>query len=67
MTYTHEYEIPRQIKNESLWVNRLDGHPSARLNRVYGEKLYQKITEVIKSTPTLPDVTHVESRFIPSL
>ena len=67
MTYNHEYEIPRQIKNESLRVNRLDYHPSARLNRVYGEKLYQKITEVIKSTPTLPDATHVESRFIPSL
>ena len=53
MTYNHEYEIPRHIKNETLWVNRLDGHSSARLNRVYGEKLYRKITEVIKSTPTL--------------
>ena len=67
MTYNHEYEIPRQIKNESLRVNRLDYHPSASLNRVYGEKLYQKITEVIQNPPTLPDATHVESRFIPSL
>ena len=50
MTYNHEYEIPRQIKNESLWVNSLDGHPSASLNRVYGEKLYRKITEVIKNS-----------------
>ena len=29
MTYNHEYEIPRQIKNESLWINSLDAHPSA--------------------------------------
>ena len=50
MTYNHEYEIPRQIKNESLWINSLDFHPSASLNRVYGEKLYRKITEVIKNS-----------------
>lgn len=61
LTYNHEYEIPRQINNESLWVNLLDGHPSASLNRVYGEKLYRKIIEVIESTPTIHDATHVES------
>ena len=67
MTYNHEYEIPRQIKNESLWVNHLDGHPSASLNRVYGEKLYRKIIEVIESASTIYDATHVESRLAPSL
>ena len=50
ITYNHEYEISRQIKNESLWINSLDSHPSASLNRVYGEKLYRKITEVIKNS-----------------
>ena len=67
LTYNHEYEIPRQIDNESLWVNKLDGHPSASLHRVYGKKLYRKVIEVIASTPTRQDATHVESRLAPSL
>lgn len=67
LTYNHEYEIPRQIDNESLWVNKLDGHPSASLHRVYGEKLYWKVIEVIERTPTIQDATHVESRLAPSL
>jgi len=67
LTYNHEYEIPRQIDNESLWVNKLDGHPSASLHRVYGEKLYRNVIEVIQSTPTIQDATHVESRLAPSL
>ena len=67
LTYNHEYEIPRQIDNESLWVNKWDGHPSASLHRVYGEKLHRKVIEVIASTPTIQDATHVESRLAPSL
>lgn len=67
LTYNHEYEIPRQIDNESLWVNKWDSHPSASLHRVYGEKLHRKVIEVIASTPTRQDATHVESRLAPSL
>jgi lysophospholipase L1-like esterase len=47
ISYNHEYEISRQLRNEPLAVNILDGHPSANLNRIYGEKLYQKILEQI--------------------
>ena len=57
LTYNHEYEIPRQIDNESLWVNKLDSHPSASLHRVYGEKLYRNVIEVIQGTPTIQDAT----------
>jgi len=41
VTYNHEQEIIAQLARESLAVNSLDGHPSANLNRVYGEKLHQ--------------------------
>lgn len=49
VAYNHEYEIEHQLKNKSLFVNVLDGHPSEELNRIYGEKLYQEIVkQVIK-------------------
>jgi len=47
IAYNHEYEIAHQLNNESLAINILDGHPSENLNRIYGEKLYQKIAEII--------------------
>ena len=46
-TYNHEREIRNRIRDESLQVNPADEHPSANLNRVYGEKLYRKITDVL--------------------
>jgi hypothetical protein len=46
--YNHEYELAHQLKDESLAVNILDGHPSANVNRIYGEKLYRKIAEQIR-------------------
>lgn len=52
-TYNHEHEIPRQIHNEFIQVNRLDDHPAANLNRVYGRKLYLEILKVIE-TQQLP-------------
>lgn len=48
MTYNHELEIPRQIDDEPIGLNVLDDHPAANLNRVYGEKLYRKIAEVLE-------------------
>ncbi len=47
MTYNHEREIPNRIVAESLHVNIVDEHPSAELNRVYGEKLYRRIKDVL--------------------
>ena len=47
IAYNHEYEIAGQLANESLVVNVLDGHPSANLNRIYGEKLYRVIANQV--------------------
>ena len=47
VAYNHETEIPRELGHESLRVNYRDSHPSAALNRVYGEKLALKIAEGI--------------------
>lgn len=49
VTYNHELEIPRQIEDEPIGLNVLDDHPSAKLNRVYGEKLYRKIAELLEA------------------
>ena len=51
MTYNHELDIPRKIADESLQVNAQDPHPSAALNRVYGEKLHLKVMESIGICP----------------
>jgi len=45
ISYNHEFEIAHQLRNESLVINRLDGHPSASVNRIYGEKLYRAIAK----------------------
>jgi hypothetical protein len=45
ISYNHEIEIANRKKNESLVINKLDGHPSANVNRIYGEKLYQVIAK----------------------
>lgn len=42
-TYHHEREIAARLDAEPLAVNPLDGHPSANLNRLYGEKLAAEI------------------------
>lgn len=46
-SYNHEYEIANQLEDEPLVINILDGHPSASLNRIYGEKLYQQIVKQV--------------------
>jgi len=47
ISYNHELEIAHQLRNESLVINKLDGHPSASVNRIYGEKLYRVIAEQV--------------------
>ena len=44
--YNHEHEI-RGLKVESLWINVEDAHPNANVNRVYGEKLYRTISDML--------------------
>ncbi len=47
IAYNHEAEISRQLRNEPLSVNVVDGHPSVNLNRIYGIKLYEMIAKII--------------------
>ncbi|MEZ4754413.1 MAG: hypothetical protein R3A13_08920, partial [Bdellovibrionota bacterium] len=46
--YDHKQEIAQQINNTYMAINREDGHPSASLNVIYGEKLAEVIEEYIK-------------------
>jgi hypothetical protein len=46
-TYHHEEEIAGQLNDVSLAVNILDGHPSADLNLIYADKLYDKILRTV--------------------
>jgi lysophospholipase L1-like esterase len=39
IAYDHEQELTVQLTHESLAINQMDGHPSANLNHLYGEKL----------------------------
>jgi lysophospholipase L1-like esterase len=47
VSYNHEFEIAHQLRNESRVINKLDSHPSASVNRIYGEKLYRVIAEQV--------------------
>jgi hypothetical protein len=47
VSYNHEVEIANRWGSESLTINQLDGHPSATVNRIYGEKLYKVISSRI--------------------
>jgi len=46
-TYNHETAIAQQLNNEPLSINILDGHPSAHLNRIYGEALARQILKIV--------------------
>ncbi len=46
-TYNHRQEIIEQIDHEILTVNKFDGHPSKSLNRIFGDKLSEKLMPVI--------------------
>jgi hypothetical protein len=47
IAYNHTAEIPKDLQYEWLIVNQMDSHPSALLNRIYGEKLYRQIASVV--------------------
>jgi hypothetical protein len=45
LTYNHQAEIAERLQGRRLTINKLDGHPSASVNRIYGEKLYRAIVK----------------------
>jgi lysophospholipase L1-like esterase len=51
LVYDHETEIAEDLTDEPLSVNPLDAHPSAKLNQIYGEKLFQAISQLLDQTP----------------
>jgi lysophospholipase L1-like esterase len=51
LVYNHEQEIATQLNHEPLSINFMDAHPSAHLNRIYGEKLYHTIVDSLKPNP----------------
>jgi len=51
LTYNHEEEIAAQLSDEPLSINRVDGHPSAKLNQIYGEKLFLMVTILLDGGP----------------
>ncbi|MYH28162.1 MAG: hypothetical protein F4137_04735 [Acidobacteria bacterium] len=53
VAYNHEDEIPRLIGHEPMYLNVLDDHPAANLNRVYGEKLFRTIRRTVAGTHTV--------------
>lgn len=49
--YNHEQEIAAQLSDEALAVNPIDNHPSANLNRIYGQKLFETIQSILEENP----------------
>ena len=51
LVYNHEKEITEQLNNQPLTINFIDAHPSANLNRIYGEKLFLTIFDSLELNP----------------
>ena len=49
-SYNHVDEIINQLDDQILSVNQYDAHPSAALNKIYGEKLADKVAATLKAT-----------------
>ena len=41
----YEKEIPSELANDSMVINVLDGHPSAKLNQLYAKKLFSVVAQ----------------------
>ena len=46
LAYNHDDVLPQAVSLEEVPVNALDTHPSAKVNRVFGEKLYDVLAEL---------------------
>lgn len=60
VTYHHEAEVARQLPDVPLSVNPVDAHPSAALNRIYGEKLVRVLAR--ETAPYRPTGRPAEGR-----
>ncbi|HEX9923501.1 MAG TPA: SGNH/GDSL hydrolase family protein [Anaerolineae bacterium] len=47
-TYNHEQEFAEQLTPDEIEVNQLDAHPSAGVNLVYGQKLFDLIAADVR-------------------
>ncbi len=47
-TYNHEKEFIEQLAPDEIVVNELDAHPSAKVNSVYAQKLFEVITSYVR-------------------
>jgi hypothetical protein len=50
----YEQELAQQMTTEPYAVTVLDGHPSARVHRIYAEKLFKEIAGYIESGQLCP-------------
>jgi lysophospholipase L1-like esterase len=44
-TLNYEKEIPVELANDSMDINVVDGHPSAKLNQLYAKKLFSVVVD----------------------
>jgi hypothetical protein len=45
ISFNYDQEIQTQIEPQEMAVNRLDYHPSAKMNRIFADKLFATIAE----------------------
>lgn len=47
ITYNHEEELAKFPPNEPMAINFLDGHPNAKVNQIYAQKLFKFLAHLI--------------------
>ncbi|MFC1976629.1 hypothetical protein ACFLXQ_09535, partial [Chloroflexota bacterium] len=61
-TFNYEYEFIDQLTLEEIPVTAFDAHPSAKVNRVYAEKLFDVIVSKITNRELCESVSHQEEQ-----
>jgi len=49
--YNHERDLATRLRGQVLALNRVDGHPTAAMNRVYGERLAAAVRDALQAGP----------------
>ncbi len=49
VAYDHEAELIEQLQPGQITINELDAHPSARVNQIYAQKLFEAIAAYLRS------------------
>ena len=65
VAYDHRREISEKLAGKILAVNAVDGHPSAELNTVYAEKLFDAIARDLNLAPAGAALRPRENRRTP--